>query len=122
MRLRLLAPFTLAALAACSGNPPPVLPQAPPDVQGQVSAIQGSFAGGGSVSVRPAQAAADAPVDRVELRPGARVLERRAGRVRWSNLSRLKIGDRVAAWWDGEPTVAAPPRQGPVRILLIERT
>ena len=122
MRLRLFAPFALAALAACSGTPPPALPQAPPDVEGRVTAIQGSFAGGGTVSVRRADAAAAAPADRVELRPGLRLLEWYQGRLGWSNLSRLKVGDRVKAWWDGPPPATAPPREGPVRIFLIERT
>lgn len=112
----------LAGSLACAHQPPP-LPVEPPDVSGTVWTIQGSFEGGGTVVVHP-YVVAGQPASwtaRIEIRPGARVVLRREGRLRQANFSRLQLGQRISAWWDGEPTTTeAGGRTGPVRVLVIE--
>ncbi len=114
--------LALTGSLACAHQPPP-LPVEPPDVRGTVWTIQGSFEGGGIVVVHPnAVPGQAAPVaTRIELRPGARVVVRRQGKLRQANFSRLQLGQHIAAWWDGEPTTSeSGGRAGPVRVLVIE--
>jgi len=120
--------YAVAALAAALGgapacvHQPPPLPVEPPDIRGTVWAIQGAFSGGGTVVVRPPGVPGQPPppADRIEIRPGARILLRDRGKLRSANFSRIQLGQHVSAWWDGEPTVTEPARAGPVRVLLIE--
>lgn len=108
--------------AACVHQPPP-LPVQPADVQGRVWTIQGSFEGGGIVVVRPDPVAGQpAPVaHRLELRAGVRVVAQRNGKLESANFSKIQLGQRVRAWWDGEPTLGeSGGLAGPVRVLVIE--
>ncbi len=112
---------TLGGAAACAHQPPP-LPTAPPDVGGIVWTIRGSFEGGGTVVVRrlgiPGQSAAE--LDRLVIRPGARIVVLRKGRLRPANFSAVQLGQHVTAWWDGEPGTDGTAHVGPVRVLVIE--
>ena len=121
-----LAPPLLAAAvalgAACVHTPPPETPTAPPDVQGLVWAIHGSFEGGGEVVVRrqPTPDAAMPLPLHIQLRPGASILVRRGEKLDRVNFSKIQLGQHVSAWWDGEPTRdSAGMPTGPVRVVVI---
>ncbi len=110
----------LAGAIACAHQPPP-LPVEPPDVTGTVWTIQGSFEGGGTVVVRrSAVSGQTAQSDRVQIRPGARIVIRRKGGLRQANFSAIQLGQHVTGWWDGEPGSDGAARVGPVRVLVIE--
>lgn len=109
------------ALVACAGREPPRLPAEPPDVTGVVATVQGSFAGGGTIAVRPADAGASASPDQLQLRPATRLVEWRKGELHWGNLARVQPGDHIRAWWDGQPTTSTRPFTGAVRLVVIER-
>ncbi len=116
------AAVALAGAIACAHEPPP-LPTAPADVEGDVWTIQGSFEGGGTGVVRTAAVAAQGtPVaNRLELRPGARLVLRRHGKLERANFSSIQLGQRVSAWWDGEPGPSeGGGRAGPVRVFMID--
>ncbi len=123
-RTWLAAPLLAAVVALGAGcvHTPPQLPTAPPDVQGQVWAIHGSFEGGGEVVVRP-RATPDVAMPlplHIQLRPGASILLRRGDKVDRANFSRIQLGQQVSAWWDGEPVRdAAGVATGPVRVVVI---
>ncbi len=108
--------------AACVHQPPP-LPAEPADVQGRVWTIQGSFEGGGIVVVRPDPIQGQpAPLaHRLEIRSGARIVVRRNARLESANFARIQLGQRVRAWWDGEPARGeSGGLAGPVRVLVID--
>ncbi len=114
--------LALAGSLACAHQPPP-LPVEPADVLGTVWTIQGSFEGGGILVVHPYPVPGQAAplATRIELRPGAPVVVRRQVKLQQANFSRLQLGQRIAAWWDGEPTTSeSGGRAGPVRVLVIE--
>ncbi len=101
----------------------PALPAEPPDVQGIVWAIKGSFEGGGEVVLRPSptpEKALPLPA-RIQLRPGARILIRRGEKLDPVNFSKLQLGQQVTIWWDGQPAPdSVGSLTGPVRVVVIQ--
>ena len=104
---------------------PPQLPTAPPDVQGLVWAIHGSFEGGGEVIIRrqPTPDVAMPLPLHIQLRPGSSILVRRGEKLDQVNFSTIQLGQHLSAWWDGEPTRdEAGAQTGPVRLVVIQGT
>ena len=115
------AALALAGAPGCAHQPP--LPLAPADVRGTVWTIQGSFEGGGTMIVHPDAVPGQPPplAARVEIRPGTRIVVRRAGKLASANFSRIQLGQRVTGWWDGAPmTDATGAPTGALRVLVIE--
>ncbi len=113
---------TVALTIGCVHAAPPQLPTAPPDIQGLVWAIRGSFEGGGEIVVRrqPTPDVAMPLPLHIHLRPGASILVRRGEKLDRANFSTIQLGQQVSAWWDGEPTRdSAGVQTGPVRIFVI---
>jgi len=113
---------TVVLAIGCAHTPPQQLPTDPPDVQGLVWAIHGSFEGGGEIIVRrqPTPDVAMPLPLHIQLRPGASILVRRGERLDHVNFSKIQLGQRVNAWWDGPPTRDdAGAQTGPVRLVVI---